>query len=145
MPESGGEPAGPREVLARFQQTAIDKSLDAMAELFADDAVLEFPFTRPGIPSRLAGRAEIADFMRANWERSPLRYRAYRNVVVHDTGDPEVVIVEEEATGTAATTGQDFALPHIAVLRVRDGHIVHFRDYVNVLAAAEASGRPLPS
>lgn len=76
--------------------------------------------------------------------RSPLRYQAYRNVVIHETADPDVMIVEQDATGTVATSGGDFALPNIVVLTVRDGRIVPFRDYVNVLAVAEAVGRPLP-
>jgi ketosteroid isomerase-like protein len=130
-------------VLARFQQAAIDKSITGMAELYAEDAVHEFPFTRPGVPARLRGRAQIRAFMAANWEKSPLHYKAYRNVVIHETADPGVIIVEQEATGTAATTGRDFALPNIVVLTVRDGRIVRFRDYVNVLAVAEAAGRPL--
>ena len=133
----------PRQVLERFQQTAIDKSIDEMLDLYAEDAVHEFPFTRPGVPSRLEGRAEIRAFLEANWTASPLRYQAYRNVVVHETADPEVIVVEQDATGTVTTTGSEFALPNIVVLTVRDGRIVHFKDYVNVLAVAEAVGRKL--
>jgi ketosteroid isomerase-like protein len=134
----------PREILERFQQAAIERSLDDMLDLYADDAVHEFPFTRPGLPSRLEGREQIQAFLRANWENSPLQYDAYRDVVVHETTDPEVIVIEQEATGTATTTCRDFALPNIVVLRVRDGRIVHFRDYVNVYAVAEALDRQLP-
>lgn len=140
MSESVGSP---RDVLARFQQAAMDKSLVTMIGLYAEDAVHEFPFTRPGLPSRLEGREQIRAFMEANWAKSPLRYEAYRNVVIHETTDPEVIVVEQDATGTAANTGLDFTLPNIVVLRVREGQIVHFRDYVNVVAAAEAAGRQL--
>jgi uncharacterized protein len=55
MPESVQVPAGPREVLERFHQAAIDQSLASMVDLYADDAVHEFPFTWPGVPSRLQG------------------------------------------------------------------------------------------
>jgi uncharacterized protein len=130
----------PREVLERFQQMSIAKSIDEMLDLYAEDAVYEFPFTPPGVPSRLDGRAEIRAFLEANWESAPLRYHAYRNVVVHETADPEVIVVEQDATGTITTTGRAVTLPNIVVLRVRDGRIVHIRDYVNVLAAAEAVG-----
>jgi ketosteroid isomerase-like protein len=134
----------PREILERFQQAAIDHSLEDMLDLYADDAVHEFPFTRPGLPSRLEGREQIQAFLQANWANSPLQYRAYRNVVVHETTDPEVIVIEQDATGTATTNGRDFALPNIVVLRVRDGRIVHFRDYVNVHAVAEALDRAMP-
>jgi ketosteroid isomerase-like protein len=114
-----------------------------MVDLYAEDAIHEFPFTRPGVPSRLQGREQIRTFMQANWETNPLHYKAYRNVVIHETADPEVIVVEQDITGTAATTGRDFTLPNIVVLRVRDRQIVHFRDYVNVVAVAEAAGRQL--
>ena len=131
------------EILERFQQAAIDKSLDDMLDLYAEDAVHEFPFTRPGLPSRLDGREQIQAFLEANWQANPLQYHAYRNVMIHETADPEVIVVEQDATGTASTTGRDFALPNIVVLRVRDGRIVHFRDYVNLVAVAEALGREI--
>jgi uncharacterized protein len=95
------------------------------------------------VPSRLQGREQIRTFMQANWETNPLRYKAYRNVVIYETADPEVIVVEQDVTGTAATTGRDFTLPNIVLLRVRDGQIVHFRDYVNVVAVAAAAGRQL--
>jgi ketosteroid isomerase-like protein len=56
------------------------------------------------------------------------------------TSDPETIIVEQEALGTSASTGE-FALPNIVVLTVRNGQIARVRDYVNILAAAGAMGR----
>jgi len=145
MPEPTQGALGPREVLERFQRAAIDRDLTSFVDLYAADAVHEFPFTRPGVPSRLQGREEIGAFTQASWETSPLRYAAYRNVVVHQTADPEVIVVEQEVAGTVATTGSAFTLTNIVVLTVRDGRIVHLRDYVNVLAVAEAMGRELPA
>jgi ketosteroid isomerase-like protein len=61
-----------------------------------------------------------------------------RNVVIHETADPEVVIAEfdyaitgKEGTVTAA---------NIQVLRVRDGLITATRDYHDHLAIARATG-----
>lgn len=130
-----------RDLLARYQQASIDESLATVAELYAEDAVHEFPFTRPGLPSRLEGRDEIIGFLEANWGSSPLHYSAYRDVVIHDTADPDVIVVEQQATGTSTATGRHFALPNIIVLRVRDGRIVHIRDYVNLTDVADALGR----
>jgi uncharacterized protein len=141
MPQSPQPTPGPREVLTRFQRAAIDKSTDDFANLYAVDGVHEFPFTRPGVPSRLQGREQIRAFAQANWDASPLQYQEYRNVVVHQTADPEVLIVEQEAAGTVTTTGRPFTLPNIIVLKVHDGQIVHLRDYVNVLAVAEVTDR----
>ncbi|MGI8333725.1 nuclear transport factor 2 family protein [Actinomadura scrupuli] len=138
----GKQEAGAREVLERLRRAAISQSADDMSRLYAGDAVHEFPFTAPGVPSRLEGRDEIVNWIAAGWKAGPLKYERYRTLAVHDTDDPETIIVEQEALGTSSSTGE-FALPNIVVLTVRNGQIVRLRDYVNVLAAAAAMGRDL--
>jgi ketosteroid isomerase-like protein len=133
---------GPREVLERWRQAAIDQSADDMSRVYAVDAVHEFPFTRPGVPSRLEGRDEIVNWIAAGWNANPLKYERYRTLAIHDTNDPETIIVEQEAIGTSASTGK-FALPNIVVLTVRNGQIARLRDYVNILAAAAAMGHDI--
>jgi len=135
-------PLGPHEILERCRQAAISQSVDDMRRVYALDAVHEFPFTRPGLPSRLVGRDEIVNWIAAGWQANLLKYHRYRTLAIHDTGDPETIIVEQEAIGTSASTGE-FALPNILVLTVRNGQIVHLRDYVNIPAAAAAIGRDL--
>lgn len=130
---------GAREVLERLRRAAIDQSADEMSRAYAVDAVHEFPFTRPGMPSRLEGRDEIVNWIAAGWKAFPLKYERYRTLAVHDTGDPETIVVEQEALGTSPITGE-FALPNVVVLTVRNGQIAHLRDYVNILAAAAAMG-----
>jgi ketosteroid isomerase-like protein len=131
--------AGARAVLERWRKAAIDRSVEDLSRLYAADAIHEFPFTGPGLPSRLRGRDEIVSWIAAGWNTNTLRYRRYRTRAVHDTSDPETIVVEQEALGTSVATGE-FALPHIVVLTVRDGQIAHLRDYVNVLAAVAAIG-----
>ena len=138
----GGRGAGARAVLQRLRQAAISQSADEMGRLYAVNAVHEFPFTPPGVPSRLNGRDEIVNWITAGWQGYPLKYERYRTLDIYDTSDPETIIVEQEAVGTSASTGE-FALPSIVVLTVRNGQIAHLRDYVNVQAAAAALGRDM--
>lgn len=132
---------GPRQVLQRYRRIAIDQSVDDLRDIYAVDAVHEFPFTGPGLPSRLEGRDDIVNWIAAGWSANLLKYERYRTIAVHDTADPNTIIVEQEAIGTSGTG--DFALPNIVVLTTHDGAITHLRDYVNVLAAAAAIGREL--
>jgi ketosteroid isomerase-like protein len=136
---------GPREVLERIRRAAITQSADDMRRVYAADAVHEFPFTPPGVPSRLNGRDEIVGWITTGWQALPLKYERYRTLATHDTGDPQTIIVEQEAMGRNSSTGREFALPNIVVLTVRAGQITHLRDYVNILAAADAAGRPIGS
>lgn len=125
---------GPRAVLERFREAAISQSAEALSAVYTVDAVHEFPFTRPGLPSRLEGRDEIVSWIAGGWKAQALRYERYRTLAIHDTGDPATIVVEQEALGA------DFMLPNIVVLTARDGQIAHLRDYVNILAALEVMG-----
>ncbi|GAA0895575.1 nuclear transport factor 2 family protein [Pseudonocardia zijingensis] len=135
----GGSAEGPREVLERWRSAAIDRSADGMRRVYAADAVHEFPFTPPGVPSRLEGRDTIVDWISAGWEAHGLRYEHYRTLAVHRTDDPDTIVVEQEALGTSTLTGA-FTLPNVVVLTARDGRIARLRDYVDTQAAAAATG-----
>lgn len=129
------------QVLEQVRAAAIAQSASEMEHLYAVDAVHEFPFTRPGVPSRLVGRAAIMAFVVASWE-GPLRYERYQTVSAYTTNDPGTVIVQQDVHGTSSTTGP-FILPNLVVLTVAGGEIQRFRDFVNLLAAFEAMGREL--
>lgn len=136
----GESDVGPREVLERVRNAAVSQSIEDMRRVYATDAVHEFPFTRPGLPFRLAGRDEIVNWIAAGWRGNGLKYAGYRTLAIHETGDPETIIVEQEAHGTSPSTG-GFALPNIVVLTARHGQIVRLRDYVNIVAAEAAMGQ----
>ena len=127
-------PATPRQLLSRFQQAMLDLSPDALADLFAPDAIYEFPFmATQQRASRYGGREQIrAGFTRlwGSLPQSPLT--GFREVRVHDTGDPEVIIAEHECDVVNHATGESFTSGFLVVLRARNGEIVHVRDYADV-------------
>jgi ketosteroid isomerase-like protein len=53
--------------------------------------------------------------------------------VLHETTDPEVIIIGVDVTGESAS-GEPYRLPYIQVLRAGNGAIVSFRDSWNPLA-----------
>ncbi|MGW2249272.1 nuclear transport factor 2 family protein [Kitasatospora sp. NPDC001660] len=133
--------ASPLDVLARFRRAILDKDADALADLYAPDAVHEFPFLFPGMPERHEGREAVRAGYRAAWGASPAQPREIREVAVHRSTDPEVITVEQVVTGTVAGTGRPFSASGLLVIRVRAGLIVHVRDYMDGLGVAHAMGR----
>jgi ketosteroid isomerase-like protein len=129
-----------REVVEELMRAGRDGDVDTFVRLMAPDGYLEWPFRPAGVPARLQGHAEIRRHLTAA-ATGFIRFDEYRNVVLHETTDPEVVIVEYDAFGTVIPTGAPFEQTVIAVLRVRDGLVVSYRDYLNPLplAAARAS------
>jgi ketosteroid isomerase-like protein len=132
---------GPREVFERTLQQWLGKAEDTDLLMLADNAVIETPFAPPGRPKRFEGREEFLAFAKPQRAALPVRFEEVRNVTIHDTVDPEVIVVEYELAGMVTATGRRAAAPFIAVLRVRDGKTVHWREYQNVPAMAEALGQ----
>jgi ketosteroid isomerase-like protein len=117
------------------------KSDVVFADLFAPDGVMEYPFAIPGFPSTLDGREAIREFFKAREGIRETLEMAEVTAVVHETDDPEVVITEIEHHGMSHITNAPYQVRALGIIRVRDGEIVHYRDYMNPLALAELTGR----
>ena len=132
------EPAGAREVLEHLIRGISNGRWLELHELYAEEAVVEYPFALP-VPTRLDGRRAIQRYFAAV-ARMPLELRAH-NIVMHDAADPGVIIVEYDYDGLVTTTGRAFQVANIQVSTVRDGQIVKSRDYHNHLVLADVTGR----
>ncbi|WUS95892.1 nuclear transport factor 2 family protein [Streptomyces sp. NBC_00708] len=130
----------PREALAAYHRAMLAKSADDLADLYASDALHEFPFTAPGFPPRYEGREAVRAGYRAVWGASPVRIDEVRTVSSYETADPEVIVAEHAVVGTVPATGASFTVPGLLVLRVRLGLITHVRDYMDTAALAAARG-----
>jgi ketosteroid isomerase-like protein len=133
--------ATPAEILARRSHLILNGDADGFAALFAPDAVIESSFAGPpGTPMRLAGQAAIREYSRRVMA-SPLRIEDFEVAELYQTQDPEVVITEMRATGTVTTTGRAFTTTSVQIIRIRDGHIVHSRDFADPRILEDAIGR----
>ncbi|MBZ4398190.1 nuclear transport factor 2 family protein [Myxococcus sp. AS-1-15] len=138
MSQTATGAAGPLTLYRRMQEALLgDEATLLPAELLAEDVVVETPFSPPGM-RRHEGREAWLAFYRARSAVLPVRFEQLRELATHQTGDPEVIIVEYELTGTVTTTGRRASAVLIGVLRVRDGLIQHWREYQDVLAISEA-------
>src|SRR3954447_14506014 len=101
--------ASPRAVFQRLIDGVTARRPDVLPRLYAEDAVVVHPFAHPA--SRLEGREALREHF-AQLETLPVEMKA-RNVVVHQTGDPEVIIAEFEYEGRNTETGREFVVPNI--------------------------------
>ncbi|MEU7799898.1 nuclear transport factor 2 family protein [Micromonospora arborensis] len=126
-----------REIVEQVLRAGRELDIERFVGLMAPDGYIEWPYRPPGVPARVHGRAEIRRHLTETAEGF-IRIVEHRDVVVHETTDPEVVIVEYEAHGTLVATGAAFEQMVIAVFRIRDGQILSYRDYINPLPLLEA-------
>ncbi|MQA77728.1 MAG: nuclear transport factor 2 family protein [Streptosporangiales bacterium] len=131
----------PREVAEQVRRMVEGASGSTFVDMFAADGVLEYPFAMPGMPERLEGRDAIREFYAA---AAATRGRLEIDEVtmeLHETTDPEVVVVEIEHRGTSHATNGPYRVTAVGVMRVRDGEIVSYRDYMDPLTLARVTGR----
>lgn len=126
----------PRDVYRRMRESVLGEDATLLPhDLLAPDLLVETPFSPPGMRRHVGKDAWLAFFA----ERSlPVRFTAIRDIAVHDTADPGVIVVEYELTGTVTTTGVDASATFVGVLGVRDGLIHLWREYQDVRAIGEA-------
>jgi ketosteroid isomerase-like protein len=127
------------EALLREHLALVTRDTDRWLELFADDAVVEFPYAPSlGRASRLEGKAAIGDYFRA--ASAEFLDLAFRDVRVYRTTDAGVVLAEGHGTARIASTGKIYEQDYVVVLHAEGGLITRYREYWNVIPAIEAFG-----
>jgi ketosteroid isomerase-like protein len=113
----------------------------SFADLFAADGVLAYPFAPPGQPRELRGRDAIRAYFAARGEARSLLDMEGVDAVIRETDDPEVVVTEITHHGRSRATGGPYRFTALGVIRVRDGEIVQYDDYMDPIALARMLGR----
>src|SRR5580692_6034383 len=108
-------------------------------DTIADDVVFEFRYIFPGWPQRLNGR-EARMALYAGYGKSIVLHGADA-LVIHRSQDPRVVVIEYEVHGKIVATGASYDNRFISVVTIEDRKIVHWRDYMDSLAAMTALSR----
>jgi ketosteroid isomerase-like protein len=132
----------PREVFQQTQQQWLGRPTPLTGEHLADDVIIELPFAAPGQPARFEGRQGFLDFANPQRAALPVHFDECRTTAVHDTADPDTIIVEYELTGTLIETNQQHTAAFVCVLTVRDGKVTRWREYQNTLAILQALNPP---
>ena len=125
----------PADLYRHSLDLLLAKDITAWVGLWAEGGVLEFPFAPEGWPTRLDGRPAIAAYMQAYPDHIDLH--EFRDVQIHETADSDVIVVEMRGVGRLVETDAPFDVRYIAVVTVREGQIISYRDYWNPLVVSE--------
>ena len=130
----------PKEVAEQVRKMVAGEGV-VFADLFAPDGVLTYPFAGPGQPPELRGQDAIRAFFAGLGQSRELFTQAGVDAVTWQTDDPEVVITQISHHGTSNITGGPYQLTALGIIRVRDGMIVRYEDYMDSIALARLLGR----
>jgi uncharacterized protein len=105
-------------------------------DTFADDAVYESRYHFPGWPVTIRGRANLMASLSGYGKT--IRLQSGNALVVHRSRDSRVVILEYEVHGKILSSGALYENRLISVITIENRKIVHWRDYMDSLAAWRA-------
>jgi len=109
---------------------------DHYFEAVADDAVFEFRYEFPGFPTKVVGRDALMALYSGYGDSTILHSGGA--LIVHRSQEPGVLILEYEVHGKKIRTGKPYDNRFISVVTIQDRKIMHWRDYMDSLAAFTA-------
>jgi ketosteroid isomerase-like protein len=109
---------------------------DHYFDTIADDATFEFRYVFPDWPQVLEGRDALMALYSGYGDNIVLH--GADALVVHQSRDPRVVIIEYEVHGKLVASGGSYDNRFISVVTIEDRKIVRWRDYMDSLAAMTA-------
>jgi uncharacterized protein len=113
---------------------------DHYFDTIAEDALFEFRYHFPGWPQTIRGRADlIASY---SGYGKTIKLHSGDALVVHRSQNSSVVILEYEVHGTILSNGSPYDNRFISVITIANRKIVHWRDYMDSLAAWTALNTP---
>jgi uncharacterized protein len=99
----------------------------------AEDAIFDFRYRFPGWPPTIHGRANL--LAQYSGYGNNIRLHSADGLVVHRAQDSGVVILEYDIHGTILARGVAYDNRFISVVTLKSRRIVHWRDYMDSLAA----------
>ena len=109
---------------------------DHYFEAIADDAVFEYRYIFPGFPTKIEGRDALMALYAGYGDSTVLH--GGDALIAHRSQDPRILILEYEVHGKKVSTGNAYDNRFISVVTIEDRKIVHWRDYMDSLAAFTA-------
>lgn len=105
-------------------------------EAIADDAIFEFRYVFPNFPMQIVGRDALMALYSGYGDGTILH--SGDGLVVHRSQEPGVLILEYEVHGRKLLTGKAYDNRFVSVVTIKDRKVVHWRDYMDSLAAYAA-------
>jgi ketosteroid isomerase-like protein len=102
-------------------------------DTFAEDAIFESRYHFPGWPVTIRGRANLMASLSGYGKT--IKLHSGDALVAHHAENGHVVILEYEVHGKILSTGKPYDNRLISVITIESRKIVHWRDYMDSLAA----------
>jgi len=135
MPETGYEPFEALDPFFEVVMEGLRGIVDGKHyfDTFAEDVTFESRYHFPGWPVTIRGRDNLMAALSGYGKT--IRLHSGDALVVHRSQDSRVVILEYEVHGRILSSGARYENRLISVVTIENRKIIHWRDYMDSLAA----------
>ncbi len=105
-------------------------------DIVTDDVIYEVLYDFPGWPRIVHGRADLMARFRGYVDNIELESAG--KLITHKADNDGVVVIEYEVHGTILATGVKYNNRFCSIIKIENRKIVHWRDYMDSLAAMTA-------
>lgn len=126
-----------KQVVRDFLTSLEEKDMQKFANVWAEDAVQDMPYSPEGFPKRVEGKANLIKHYSA-WPEISGDANFTKNLVMHGMQDPELVYVEYKGVVDVVPTKRTYKQTYGGLFHVENGKIKLFREYYDPAAFAYA-------
>jgi len=105
-------------------------------DIITDSTIYEVRYDFPGWPRIIQGRSDLMAAFRGYVENIALQ--SADQLIVHKADDGHVVVIEYEVHGNILATSVKYSNRFCSIIKLENRKIVHWRDYMDSLAAWNA-------
>ena len=105
-------------------------------DFVAENVVYEVLYDLPGWPRVIKGRTGLMAAFRGYVDAIALE--SADHLIVHNTDDGRVVVIEYEVHGTILASGAKYDNRFCSIIKIENRKIAHWRDYMDSFAAWNA-------
>ncbi len=124
-------------VAQKYLSIVKDASIDTWMDIWAEDAVVEFPYAPSSSPKRLEGKNAIYEYYK---NVSPaFKLLEEKPLVTYLSSDPLVAVFEASMKFYILSTEKEYEQDYVGVVKIGDdGRIVLYREYWDPIRGLEA-------
>ncbi|MEH2334264.1 nuclear transport factor 2 family protein [Nostoc sp.] len=111
---------------------------DEWIDLWADDAILKFPYAPEGRQGVFKGKEAILTYMSGTTGK--ISVDSVADLQIYPMLDPEAATVELEINGRLLLDDTPYNQRYITIFQFKGGKIQHYREYWNPLISMKAYG-----
>lgn len=126
-----------KQVVRDFLNSLEEKDMQKFANVWAEDAVQDMPYSPEGFPKRIEGKANLIKHYGA-WPEISGKANFTKDLIIHAMQDPELVYVEYKGIVDVLPTKRVYKQTYGGLFHVENGKIRLFREYYDPAAFAYA-------